>query len=180
MSNHTLYAKHFYRCRWEQYRVRIHALWYPLPSLPHKTSKSSTPYKRTKPSTLQRMREVRKEHKPKDIVEIIDNEVGGIEGADSLSALTRDNQQVRNARRNLFTDKRDEFAAILERCKLNYDEGFIRSIQAAPEPACVLTTDTQLDQLQINCTSDSFSVMTVVQLGRFFLSLPWFLRRTSS
>ena len=114
---------------------------HPLPNVPHKNSKNSTPYKRTKPSTLQRVREIAKEQKPKNVIELIDDEVGGVEEADSLSALTRDNQQVRNTQRNLFADKKDEFAAILERCKLNHEEGFIRSIQAAPEPACVLATD---------------------------------------
>ena len=66
------------------------------------------------------------------MVELLDNEAGGIKEADTLSALPRDNQQVQSIRCNLFAEKKDEFAVILERCKLNSDESFI---QAAPELA---------------------------------------------
>ncbi len=161
---------------------------HPLPNRPHQNSKSNTPYKRTKPSTLKRMRDVVKELNPKDVVELIDTEAGGIEESDSFSALPRDNEQVRNVRRNLFSDRRDEFAAILERCKLNLDEHFIRSILAAPDPACVLATDVQLDQLEINCTGDNFSVMTIdptFNLGDFYVTpmvfkLKQFVRKQSN
>ena len=47
---------------------------------PHRNaSKGSTPYKRTKPSTMQRIKEIAKDHKAKEVIETIDSEKGSIE-----------------------------------------------------------------------------------------------------
>jgi len=83
--------------------------------------------------------------------------------------------QVWNARHNLFTDSQDEFTAILEwhTCRLNCNENFIRAVQAAPKPACILATDIQLNQLEINCTEDNFSMMSTdptFNLGDFYVT----------
>ena len=92
--------------------------------MPHANSKGSTPYKRTKPSTLARMKEISQVLKPKDVVATIDKEVGGIEMAASTSCLPRDKQQVKNVKRNFSPDSKDEFAAVLTRCKVD-QEGFV-------------------------------------------------------
>jgi len=78
---------------------------HPLPLVSHRNSKmdSATPYKQARPSTLRQMRQVARQHRPKDVVEIVDSEAGGVEDADSLSSLTCDNMQVWNAR-YVFTD----------------------------------------------------------------------------
>ena len=62
---------------------------HPLPLVPHCNCKpdSGTPYKQARPSTLRRMREVAREHRPKDVVEIVDSVAGGVEDGDSLSSL---------------------------------------------------------------------------------------------
>jgi len=76
------------------------------------------------------MLEVARQHRPKDVVEIVDSEAGGVEDADSLSSLTCDNMQVWNAR-YVFTDSQDEFTAILEWHRLNCNENFIRAVQSS-------------------------------------------------
>jgi len=42
---------------------------------PHKSSKSAIPYKRTHPSTLQRMKQVAKDHKPSSTFELVNAEL---------------------------------------------------------------------------------------------------------
>jgi len=81
--------------------------------------------------------------------------------------------QVWNARHNLFTDSQDEFTAILEWHRLNCNENFIRAVQAVPKPACILATDIQLDQLEINCTGGNFSMTSTdptFNLGDFYVT----------
>ena len=92
----------------------------------------------------------------------------------SVTDLPRDRQQIRNVRRTLFSvDHKDEFAAILQKCKVDTDEPFIRCIQAVPEPACIVATDHQLKQMEVNCTDKNFSIVTVdptFNLGEFYVT----------
>ena len=70
---------------------------HPIIHAPHHKSIGSTPYERTKPSTIQRLKEVCKDGKeknPKQILEIVDSEMGGIEESCNSSCLPRNNQQV--------------------------------------------------------------------------------------
>ena len=79
----------------------------------------------------------------------------------SVTDLLRDRQQIRNIRRNLFSvDHEDEFAAILQKCKVDNDEPFICCSQAIPEPACIVATNHQLKQMEVNCTDENFSIVT--------------------
>ena len=149
---------------------------------PHQNArKGSTPYKRTKPSTMKRIKEIAKDHKAKEIIEIIDSEKGSIEHIESVTDLPRDRQQIRNIRRNLFSiDHKDEFAAILQKCKVDNDEPFIRCIQAVPEPACIVATNHQLKQMEVNCTDENFSIVTVdptFNLGEFYVTPMVFMQK---
>ena len=65
---------------------------------PHKNSKGSTPYKRTNPSTLQRMKEVAKKFKPSAAFEIVDEEMGGMV-ASSAGTLPHSKMQLADVRR---------------------------------------------------------------------------------
>lgn len=100
---------------------------------------------------------------------------------DSVTDLPRDRQQIRNVRRNLFSvDHKDEFAAILQKCKVDNDEPFIRCIQAVPEPACILATDHQLKQVEVNCIGENFSIVTVdptFNLGDFYVTPVVFMQK---
>ena len=147
---------------------------HPIQHPPHQNArKGSTPYKRTKPSTMKRIKEIAKHHKAKEIIEIIDSEKGSIEHIDSVTDLPRDRQQIRNVRRNLF-------AAILQKCKVDNDEPFIRCVQAVPEPACIVATNHQLKQMEVNCTDENFSIVTVdptFNLGEFYVTPMVFMQK---
>ena len=72
---------------------------------------------------------------------------------------------------------------MMERCKCT-GEGqcpFVRSVQAAPQPLCVLSTELQLKQIQLCCTDlECFSVLSVdptFNLGSFYVTPLVFLHR---
>jgi hypothetical protein len=65
----------------------------------------------------------------------------------------------------------------MELCKLGQGTkgvAFVRSVQAAPEPMCLLSTDRQLDEMVRNCTSSSnfvaVSVDPTFDLGSFYVT----------
>ena len=121
---------------------------------PHKNSKSLTPYKRTHPSTLKRMKEVAKHHKPSSAFEMIDAEMEK-EECPGIGKLPHSKKQVSDIRKKLFVSKQtDDLAVMMERCKCVEpgEPEFVRAVQAAPQPLCVLATDLQLKQVQFCCT----------------------------
>ena len=70
----------------------------------------------------------------------------------------------------------DTLAQVMKECKetSSGDEAFIRSVQAAPEPMCVLTTNQQLSDVQRFCTGSPSSVLSVdptFNLGPFYVTL---------
>ena len=149
---------------------------------PHKNSKGSTPYKRTHPSTIQRIKEVAKKHKPSSAFELVDIEMDK-EGHVAIGKLPRSKKQVSDIRKKLFaTQPSDDLAVMMERCKCT-EAGpqFVRSVQAAPQPLCVLATDLQLKQLQFCCTDlEDFSVLSVdptFNLGAFYVTPIVFLHK---
>ena len=95
--------------------------------------------------------------------------------------MPRDRQQIRTVHRNLFSvDHKDEFVAILQKCKVDTDDPFIRCIQAVPEPACILATDHQLKQMEVNCADENFSIVTVdptFNLGEFYVTPMVFMQK---
>jgi len=72
---------------------------------------------------------------------------------------------------------------MMEKCKClkKGDVPFVCSVQAAPQPLCVLATDTQLKQLQMCCTVPyNFSVLFIdpnFNLGTFFVTPMVFLHK---
>ena len=151
---------------------------------PHKNSKSTTPYKRTHPSTIQQIKEVAKDHRPSSAFELVDEEM---EKEDHLGIgkLPRSRKQVSDIRKKLFaTQSTDDLAVMMERCKYNEagNPQFVRSVQAAPQPLCVLATDLQLKQLQFCCTDpEEFSVLCfgdpTFNLGAFYVTPVVFLHK---
>ena len=65
---------------------------------PHKSSKSSTPYKRIYPSTIIRLKEVAKEHKPSATFEQVDSELDV--GLGSNGKLSRNKKQVSHVQKS--------------------------------------------------------------------------------
>ena len=86
--------------------------------------------------------------------------------------------------RNLFsTGDTDDLAVMMERCKCTEigQDPFVRAVQAAPQPLCVLSTNLQLKQVQLCCTNpECFSVLNVdptFNLGSFFVTPLVFLHK---
>ena len=129
------------------------------------------------------MKEVAKDHKPSAAFELVDTEMGGME-AGSAGKLPRSKNQLSDVRKRLFGEEwGDELAVMMERCKC-LKEGevpFVRSVQAAPQPLCILATDTQLKQLQLCCTDpNNFSVLCIdptFNLGSFYVTPMVFLHK---
>ena len=98
--------------------------------------------------------------------------------------LPRDRRQVYNFKSAHTTKQQssctaeiprsDTLAHVMRECKeASGDEAFIRSVQAAPEPMCVLTTNQQLSDVQRFCTSSPSSVLSVdptFNLGPFYVT----------
>ena len=152
---------------------------HPVYKPPHGNSKSITPYKRTLPSTIDRMKKLASEKGPVATFEQIDKEIGDVVGQQSAGSRLRNPQQVSNARRrlNLAHGKPGNYLTeAMELCKSgqNKNNPFVRCVQAAPEPMCVLATDRQLDEMVRNCTDNSNYVLIGVdptfKLGRFYVT----------
>ena len=152
---------------------------HPIYKPPHGNSKSSTPYKRTQPSTMERMKELSGKLGPVATVEAIDKETGDIVGQKSSGSRLRNTQQVCNIRRQLKMKQGGDcqLAEAMELCKTGMSgsgQDFVRSVQAAPEPMCILATDQQLDEMMRNCTDPTafvpMGVDPTFKLGKFFVT----------
>ena len=114
---------------------------------PHGNSKQTTPYKRTKKSTLDRLKELCQSNLPSQACATIEKEAGGTVNAESSGSIPRRKQQASDVRRQLF-HKEDEMALLVQQCKLEEGtEAFVRCVSLAPEPLVVLATDFQLGEL---------------------------------
>ena len=152
---------------------------HPVYKPPHGNSKSNTPYKRTLPSTMDRMKKLASEKGPVATFEMIDKEIGDVVGQQSAGSRLRNPQQVSNARRWLSLTHGmpgSHLTEAMEMCKSgeNKNNPFVRCVQAAPEPMCVLARDRQLDEMVRNCTDNSnyvpIGVDPTFKLGRFYVT----------
>jgi hypothetical protein len=152
---------------------------HPILKLPHGNSKSSSPYKRTKHSVLQRMKEICKDKDPVATMEVIDSEAGDVVGQSSAGSRLRNVRQVTNAKRKLKLDSggKCELADTMEKCKTVVGPDgvtFVRCVVSAPEPMCILGTNRQLQEMVRNCTDSSVFVPIGVdptfKLGNFYVT----------
>ena len=161
---------------------------HPISINPHGNSKKSTKgFCRTKPSTLKMIRESATGSKrPVVILREIENEHGGVMGAHSSCDLPRNRRQIYNMKQNATLVKEksgfpssvarnDTLACIMQQCKdtSSTTEAFIRSVEAAPEPMCILCTNQQLYDLERFCTQSTSSVLSIdptFNLGDFYVT----------
>ena len=117
---------------------------------PHKNSKSTTPYKRTHPSTIQRIKEVAKDVKPSAAFELIHVEMQGSTSSDTGSGqIPYSKKQISDFHGRLFRcTYADELAVLIGKykCLQGGTIPYVRCVQAAPQPLSILATDTQLKQ----------------------------------
>lgn len=161
---------------------------HPVSVNPHGNSKSATKsFCRTKPSTLKMVKKSVGENKrPVKILREIENEQGGVMSAHCSSDLPRDRRQIYNTKQTASIKKEksllpssvsrnDTLACIMQKCKdtIATSEAFIRSVEAAPEPMCVLCTDQQLYNMERFCTLTPSSVLSIdptFNLGNFYVT----------
>ncbi len=123
--------------------------------------------------------------RPLKVLEEIENKVGGVMQAQSGCDLPRDCSQVYNFKSSarlqnesgLMTKgipQTDTLAHIMNLCKQEKgSSASIRSVEAAPEPMCLLATDQQLVDLERFCTGSEVSVLSVdptFNLGPFYVT----------
>lgn len=151
---------------------------------PHGNSKSNSPFSRIKPSTIKHIKDAAKTKRPVHVLREIHDTKGGIVKANSGGDLPRNRQQVYNFNHSAKVNKElptmppgssDSLAQVMYMCKqsIGSSEAFIQSIEAAPEPMCVLASSQQLADLQRFCTKDRFCVLSVdptFNLGSFYVT----------
>jgi len=152
----------------------------------HGNSRSQTPFHPTWPSTKQRIKEECLVHGPDNVVSSISAEAGGIVGATAPGKLPRDAKQVSNFKRKLSFQSRssklasnaggdDLFVVMQQAYSDDPSHRFVRAVNAAPEPAVVVATNSQFRDLARFCTSPfEFSVLTIdptFSLGDFDVTL---------
>ena len=107
----------------------------------------------------------------------IENKAGGILGANAGCDLPRNRQQIYNAKKSSRTSlaPSDTLAEIMRVCKetISTSDAFIQSVEAAPEPMCVLATSQQLTDMERFCTGECFCVLSVnptFNLGPYYVT----------
>ena len=153
---------------------------HPIQLKPHGNSKAKgkVPFRRTKPSTLRSIKSGAKSKSAVKLLHDIEKKAGGVISARAGCDLPQNLRQVYNAKRNVRSCSlpcQDTLAEVMRLCKetVSSDNVFIRSVEAAPEPMCVLATRQQLDDLERFCTGENFSVMSVdptFNLGPFYVT----------
>ena len=72
-------------------------------------------------------------------------EVGGMMTASNAASIPRGQQQISDVQRHLKFSTQggdtSEFAMLMMKCKAANGDAFVRCVQAAPEPLCILATD---------------------------------------
>ena len=111
---------------------------------------------------------------PLQVLAEVENKAGGILGAKAGCDLPRNRQQVYNAKKSHKTQS-DTLAEIMRVCKetIATSDAFIQSVEAAPEPMCVLATPQQLTDLERFCTAERFCVLSAdptFNLGPFYVT----------
>ena len=154
---------------------------------PHGNSKKRGAFQRTKPSTLKLIKaSVAENKRPLKVLKEVENSQGGVMEAKLSCDLPRDRRQIYNfksaheakhQKSSIPTGmpRSDTLAHVMRECKESSSAGeaFIRSVQAAPEPMCVLATNQQLSDLQSFCTaspSSGLSVDPTFNLGPFYVT----------
>ena len=165
----TDHLGHQLRLAFIQYSFMNHE--HPIQLRPHGNSKghhSKTPFRRTKPSALHRLQKGVVTKSPLQVLTDIQNDAGGVTGAKAGCDLPHNRQQAYNARKstksiNDFQSHSrgyDTLAEVMRLCKesISTNDAFIRSVESAPEPMCVVATQQQLVDMERFCILVSISL----------------------
>ena len=133
-------------------------------SLPHGNAKSSKPFIPTWPSTMKMIKNEIQQSGPKEVVASVSAQVGGVLQAYAPGELPRGERQAINAKRSLKfkSDEVDELFTMMQKSKTG--DSYVRDIKSSPDPAIVIASDGQLDDLVRFCASPAGTetcIMTV-------------------
>ena len=147
---------------------------------PHGNSKENKPFRRTKPSTLRKCEASVRMKAPKKALREVEELQGGVVGANSTCDLPRNRKQMKNLKRSQQSSSTnnghsDVLAHVMQMCKesCGTDSVFVQSVEAAPEPMCVLATPQQLVDMERFCTGSPSSVLSIdptFNLGPFYVT----------
>ena len=141
---------------------------------PHGNSKSNDPFIPTKKSTLEKLTVAVKSQGAKRAVHEVERAVGGL-GADSASALPRNERQARYIKsKNKESCKTDPISALLD-MQLEEETPFIRSVTVDKNsPVIVLFSDEQIKDIRKFCCNEEgpnspLCVDMTFNLGNFYV-----------
>ena len=147
-----------------------------IKGLPHKNSKGSASFNRSKKSVLNRIREqATNMATPTKVYDKVFSECGGILDASSCGSLPRNKKQVANFKWNKKSQpkEKDQLFSVMEECKIqqSHADPFLQTVQAAPDAMCLLANNRQLNDMVRFCTEpDQCSVLGInptFNLGEF-------------
>lgn len=145
---------------------------HPIELKPH-GNKKDKPFCRSKPSTLQLLKESAQRNAPRKALQEVENIRGGVLGAQSGCDLPRNHKQIYNlnyakkyqhlsSSASSSIPHTDVLAQVMRMCKESSGlSAFVRSVEAAPEPMCILASDQQLADIERFCTGDLTSVLSI-------------------
>ena len=139
----------------------------------HGNSKSSDmSYCRTKASTIHQLKEQLEVVSPRIALDKVSEKCGGIRQSESSSSTPRNISQVYNITKSKYKKPQDDvisendpYIGLILLCKEQAkipSTAFVRKVEVAPEPAAVLTLNSQIEDILKFCTNPSkFSVLQV-------------------
>ena len=135
-----------------------------LPEIqPHGNSKDKSPYYPTLPSTCHVIKSEATRCGPKQAVSRVTAQVGGVMSITSPGQLPRNERQMKYFAKVSKSNPNavDELYSVMYEAK-QQDSSFIRDMKVLPEPAIILCSDYQLDDLiRFGCSDKEHCVVTV-------------------
>ena len=151
---------------------------HPIISKPHGNSKQQRPFVRTAPSTLQKLKVCSTTTTAKRAIFSVTEEKGGVVNSKAVGDLPRNRKQVYNAKCRETPKKSDALLSVMAMCKESYgkdSDPFVRIVTSAPEPMCVLCTNSHLLDIEQFCTGNcDFCPLTIdptFDLGDFSVTV---------
>ena len=148
-------------------------------ALGNSKGKGASAYYRIKESVRRKNTDTVKTMEPHEAYNKLLKEAGGIESCQSAGDSPRNYKQLANMQHKLNDSKpsKDTLFEIMNHCldRQSRSDQFIRSVQVAPEPTCVLASDYQLNDIDRFCTNpQQFSILGVdptFNLGDFAVTV---------
>ena len=173
--SYELWSSQGKRGRYVMVQYEFQDKQHPICSKPHGNAKSSKPFARSKASVLQTIKEKTVTKGPSQVYDEVFEEAGGMIHFESLGDIPKGRKQVENVKYSSRPAKsKDQLYDLVEKSKME-STPYIRRLQMAPEPACILATEQQIKDVKRFCTSNTqtptvFCVDTTFNIGNFYVT----------